>query len=700
MKRPLAVFGFAYLIAMLAATRIPLAAILPCLLLLAAAFGLAFLLYNRKKAGATAPVVLAAACAALLVFLGHHFLVARPVQALAGRQFNVQARVTQAATSYGGDAMDVTLEVLDGVPGGKGTRVRLVAFPEVQIGDVVEMELQFYALNSKTAASSYAKGMYVGARVRSTPVVVGRSVNLLCAMRLLQYKASEIIRTMLPGRLSSVAVAMAVGDSRFLSSETKAAYRMAGLSHTLVVSGMHLSVLCGAMAALFVKLFRRKRVVSVLCMGLVLLFMAFTGFTPSIVRSGIAYSLIYSATLFRRKADIYTSLGVAALLLCTQNPFAAADVGLLLSFTATLGALASGQAGKKLQAKWGQKPVGKGRAVARKGLVLLLSPLCVTVATLPVLLLFNLGVAPLSLLINIVALPLLTPVVLGGIGMALLGGLPLVGWLAKPLAAMVGFALVLLEWHTNLCARFDFLYLYISGALALALLLLYPLGLLAAKTKKIKAFAVVGAVVVLAGALLHTGLRAGTVQVTMAGSGSNPSLVVTQGTECVIIYRDRRTAYAVQQIMQQQGAKKCVLFVDLRKTNQSTEYLAMFAPQQVVVAGADLIGNAELTPFTNTTIWLQKQGEGMLACVDIEGYRVGTTTGAVNMGLYAPVDVFVAGSGATQGLSGQVLANGAWPDWLQETDAPVLTRTGQTAVVIRPGKSVLFKEASTDGMDG
>lgn len=692
MKRPLAVFGFVFLFAMLAATRIPLAAILPCLAVGVVGLAVAVWLLKRKNTGAAATTGLAAVCLALLVFLGHQAWVVQPVQALAGRQFLVTARVTEAAASVDGDAMDVTLEVLQGLPISRTVRVQLLAFPEVELGDLVEAELHFYPLAPGAAAGNFAKGFYVGCRVQGTPRVVGRSVNWLCAMRQLQYNASAHIRRLLPQRLSSVAAAMAVGDSRYLTQQTKAAYRMAGLTHTLVVSGMHLSVLCGAMYGLFLAFFHRKRAASLLCMGLVLLFMAFTGFTPSVVRSGISFLLLYSANLFRRKSDIYTSLGAAALLLCAQNPYAAGDVGLLLSFSATLGALAAGGAERKLRHSWEKTPAKGAQKLLRKFWVLLLSPVCVTVATLPVLLLFNLGVAPLSLPMNILALPLLTPVVLCGLLVALLGAVSFLAWLAGPLAAVAGFALVILEWLTNFCQRFPQFYFYIGGAFALSLLLLYPLGFAAVKTRQFKAFAAVGAVVVLAGALLHTGMRAGTVQVTVAGGGNNPSLVVTQGSECAIIYRDRRTAFAIQQVMRQQGVQKCVLLVDLRKTAQSSEYLAMFAPKQVVVAGEELLGQAEYSPFktgnSETKILLAGQGEGMLACVDIAGYRVGTATGTVNLGLYAPLDLFVAGSGTAQGASGPVLASGTLPEWLEEAAVPVIGNSGQTAVVVRPGKSV------------
>ncbi len=42
-----------------------------------------------------------------------------------------------------------------------------------------------------------------------------------------------------------VLAAMTMGDRSGLSAQLRSAYRGAGLSHVLVVSGMHVSILCG-----------------------------------------------------------------------------------------------------------------------------------------------------------------------------------------------------------------------------------------------------------------------------------------------------------------------------------------------------------------------------------------------------------------------------------------------------------------------
>lgn len=701
MKRPLALFGCIYFVILLAATRFPLAVIFPLSIVFLLLGIVATVFWKKQKISARLTVILSSALFACIMILGYQKWQVQPLQVLDGNQYTVTARVVEASPSNGGDTSDVTLQVLEGIPTNKKVKVEIVAFPESEVGELVKTELVFYQPNARTSQYSYSQGMFIGARYTGDVKKIGTSLNFLARMRLLQYRASENISKFLPERLSSVATAMALGDNRFLSNEAKDAYRAAGLTHILVVSGMHLSVLCGLAYEIILRVTRHKKIASIFCMGFTILFMCFTGFSPSVMRSGISYLILYTGILFTRKADTYTSLGLAVLLLCLQNPYAANDVGLQLSFAATLGAVLAAKADRKLQYHWREKPAGKFKKIAQWFIRLCVSPIIVSVATLPVLLASRLGVSALSLPMNIIALPFSTPVVLISILLGVFGGISWLAWLLKPLAFVAGVALVILEKITTWCTQFDAFYLYIGGALALAIILLYPIGYFAYKTKRWKSFVAVGLVVLFTGATLNITLTKNTVRVTVAGSGTNPSVVVTSGKQAVVIYRDRRTAWSIQQIMREQGATDCVLFIDLRKTSQTTEYISLFEPKEIVRVGEDVVSQAVYSPLLDTEISVQKQGDGMVACVDIAGYKVALNSGSVTMKNYPSVDIFVAGSGTAENVEGTVLVNGAWPKWLNDDNGQtVLVNTGKTVIWVRPQKSVRIQEAQKYGQSG
>ncbi|MBQ9859515.1 MAG: ComEC/Rec2 family competence protein [Clostridia bacterium] len=145
------------------------------------------------------------------------------------------------------------------------------------------------------------------------------------------------LRCALPRDEGAVVAALCLGVTRGLPAHIETAFRDSGLSHLLVVSGLHLSLITLAVAALL----RRfgSRIACALTIPVVLFFMLLIGFTPSVVRAGTMCLIWLAGQLFRRRADGLNSLGFAAMLLLGHNPYAATSVGFLLSFLATAGIL-------------------------------------------------------------------------------------------------------------------------------------------------------------------------------------------------------------------------------------------------------------------------------------------------------------------------------------------------------------------------
>lgn len=150
---------------------------------------------------------------------------------------------------------------------------------------------------------------------------------------------SKSIRLLLPEKVSAVARGMLLGDKYDIDETISAGFRDLGVSHLLAVSGLHMSVITASILHILRKLKLNKKLSAVLSATGAFLFMAITGFSPSVIRAGIM-SIIYllSSTLMR-KTDSINLLGLALLVILLFNPFAVMDIGLLLSFFATLGIL-------------------------------------------------------------------------------------------------------------------------------------------------------------------------------------------------------------------------------------------------------------------------------------------------------------------------------------------------------------------------
>ncbi len=134
---------------------------------------------------------------------------------------------------------------------------------------------------------------------------------------------------------ADLASAVLLGDRRF-SGEASESLRRAGLTHIVVVSGLHLSII----TLLYGKTFGRRiknKYINALCEFLLVLFFLFlTGFGKSSIRAAIMLVVLIVSKLFKREGDPLNSLGFAAILLCV-NPYIVGDLGVLLSFSATFG---------------------------------------------------------------------------------------------------------------------------------------------------------------------------------------------------------------------------------------------------------------------------------------------------------------------------------------------------------------------------
>ena len=133
--------------------------------------------------------------------------------------------------------------------------------------------------------------------------------------------------------------ALLLGERDDLSPKTRLDFKRIGISHILALSGMHLSILSLGITSLLTLLRVKKKTRTVTLIAFVSLYMALTGFSVSVVRSGLM--LIISSLLFllSKSKDSITSLITAVFIICLVSPYAIYDVALWLSAFATLGIL-------------------------------------------------------------------------------------------------------------------------------------------------------------------------------------------------------------------------------------------------------------------------------------------------------------------------------------------------------------------------
>lgn len=211
-----------------------------------------------------------------------------------------------------------------------------------------------------------AKGVYLLAYCKGegelTPAgaVPPRYWPALCARALRTGIYAAFDQTAAP-----IAAAVALGDKSGLDEALYSAFNRAGLMHAAVVSGLHISFLMGAALGLF----GRNRRTALALLPLLAFYALMAGGTPSAFRAVIMHSALLFAPLARREGDEPSALALALMILLVQNPFAAASVGLQLSFASVAGILLV----SKPLSRWLCRPLRAGRrsAKGRKGARLL-----------------------------------------------------------------------------------------------------------------------------------------------------------------------------------------------------------------------------------------------------------------------------------------------------------------------------------------
>ncbi len=509
----------------------------------------------------------------------------------AGRTVLLTAEVERADSSYLPGTVDATLwvESVNGSPA--GFRITCAELPACAAGQRVQ---GWFALQQPDAAvrrEQYADGVALQAEpLAEKPqlTVLGESGSFRARTHRLQQKLSESLRRAMQRDTGGVLAAMTVGDRSGLSTQLRSAYRGAGLSHVLVVSGMHVSILCGDIfAALhprgWEQSYRRRRRRAVGKSLLALVLMGVTGFTPSVCRAAVAVWVSALGVWVWGPADTLTSLAAAGILMTAVNSYAVWDIGFELSFAAVVGTVAGNacirrmrdardrrfwvKAGETLQKPvrlpWYKKLPERLQGLIESACI----AACASAATFPVLVLRGLSVSAWAVVSSIAVLWMVQPLLLLGLAVAFAG---LVPWLT-PLHGALSRAADLLTgllngWAVWLSTKPGGSIYFDTAYAALVCLLLCGLGVLAFRWRVRLRVAVPGILLAAAvGIGLGNALSRDVVHIDLVGSAQAPAVVVARNDRAVVLFRGGSAAQrAVENQLARRGVRTVELVVDLR----------------------------------------------------------------------------------------------------------------------------------------
>lgn len=334
--------------------------------------------------------------------------------------------------------------------------IRLSSFGSdfVERGDVVSLK-GMISIPEKETASGFEEEMYLRSKHIFMICDYSDGMSLVSTgekgiLERIRSRLSDGITRFVgdgTGDEAAIAKCMLLGDKTVIRKPIKDVFRAAGISHVLSVSGLHLSILFMTVALLFGLSRRtaRRRFVFAETVGcvLVLLYMCFASFTPSIMRAGfmLIFMNLFSAIMFyvRRFGggsgdyditdesehkevrififDSLSALFCSGTLIMIISPYSVFDVGMQLSFMSTLGIIIAASVFGKFENR-AMNPL------LRIILTSLTATLSAVSFTLPICI-YNFGaISAVSFISNILIAPVMTPLLAIGLVLMLVSLLP------------------------------------------------------------------------------------------------------------------------------------------------------------------------------------------------------------------------------------------------------------------------------------
>lgn len=249
------------------------------------------------------------------------------------------------------------------------------------------------------------------------PVIVADEPHLAT----LRAALAAPVRALIPAPESELVLGMVLGDRSGIPRDVRTAFGVTGTAHMLAIAGLHLSIVAGSVA-LILRAYARPTVVAAGTALAAAGYAALAGAPPSVVRAAIMAIVASVCLATGRRGIAANALGAAAAAMLIAEPAAVTEASFQMSVGATSGLVALQPA---IARRLGRFPAFLAEPVA--------TTLAASLPTMPITAAIFGWVSMISPLVNLVAVPLLAPIIVFGAGTALVGAVA--PWAARPLAA-------------------------------------------------------------------------------------------------------------------------------------------------------------------------------------------------------------------------------------------------------------------------
>ena len=337
---------------------------------------------------------------------------------LGGHYYTVTGKVGLKTQSSYGSVLEIKNAYVEGVDKGK-TDYKIVVSAEGETPADVGDEIRFYALlteysaiyDGDFAASRVSEGVKYHARINASDIEISQnSPDIFQAANLFIKRALERGMT---GNEFGVAYAMLTGGSEFIEKEVLSAYRDLGIAHIFAVSGLHIGFFAAALSFLLKKCGVNRFAVAAIVVLSSFFYSGVCGFSSSSLRAAIMCSASFAARLLGKRYDGLSALGFAAVVILLFNPAELFTAGFALSFIIVAGLLVFAPALSRFLSRFLPKKLASSFAAV----------IAAFAFSLPVLLWAFGEVSVLSVLANLIFLPVAGALYVALFAFAVLAGI-------------------------------------------------------------------------------------------------------------------------------------------------------------------------------------------------------------------------------------------------------------------------------------
>ncbi len=274
---------------------------------------------------------------------------------------------------------------------------------------------------------------------------------LLDKLYRIRNSASCLLAQSLAPPEASLMQAMLLGERLNIPDSLKEVFSQTGTAHILAISGLNVGIVVMVLFLLLRMIPSAGYWTYGLTMFFVALYVLLTGASPSVVRAGMMSMVFLGSFVIERETDSINSLAFAAFLILLLDPQNIFDIGFQLSFISVLSILIFYPL---LMAT--MKPFLKRhpQKILKFVLETFFVSLSATLGVAGLLAYYFEIVTPVSLLANMIVVPLSTLATILGIGLLLCGGV------IPFFATCITFALNLMVWFMALCQKLPLAYHY------------------------------------------------------------------------------------------------------------------------------------------------------------------------------------------------------------------------------------------------